>query len=84
MGFVVPRFKHTAVARNQLKRRLRELSRLHLIPTDLSADIVLRVRPEAYEATFDALAAEIQQVSTQLARWRSAPNVGPAVAPPPG
>jgi len=82
VGFVVPRFKHTAVARNRLKRRLRELSRLHLIPMDLSADIVLRVRPEAYDATFDALAADIRQVSTQLTRWRPEPTVLPVVAPP--
>jgi ribonuclease P protein component len=84
VGFVVPRFKHTAVARNRLKRRLRELSRLHLIPMDLSADVVFRVRPEAYGATFDALAAEVRQVSTELTRWRTAAiNVAGATPPAP-
>jgi hypothetical protein len=48
----------------------------------LSADIVLRVRPEAYDATFDALAADIRLVSTQLTRWRPEPTALPVVAPP--
>lgn len=73
IGLVVPRYKHTAVARNRLKRRLRELSRRHLLPTDLPADIVVRIRPEAYAATFEALAADIARALVQLTRWCSAP-----------
>ena len=69
IGFVVPRFKHTAVARNRLKRRLRELSRVHLLPADLSADVIVRVRPEAYGATFDELAADVARAFDQLTRW---------------
>ena len=69
IGFVVPRFKHSAVARNRLKRRLRELSRVHLLPADLSADVVLRIRPEAYGATFDELAADVARAFAQLTRW---------------
>jgi ribonuclease P protein component len=65
----VPKYKHSAVARNRLKRRLRELSRLHLLPADLPADVVLRVRPEAYAATFDQLASDIARAFTQLERW---------------
>jgi ribonuclease P protein component len=72
VGLVVPRYKQSAVARNRLKRRLRELTRVQLLPTDLSADIVLRVRPDAYGATFEALAADVARARTQLARWRSA------------
>ncbi len=80
IGLVVPRYKHTAVARNRLKRRLRELSRLHLLPTDLPADIVVRIRPEAYAATFEALAADIARALVQLTRWCSAPAAD--AAPP--
>ena len=69
IGLVVPRFKHSAVARNRLKRRLRELSRVHLLPTDLSADVVLRIRPEAYGATFDELADDIARAIGHLTRW---------------
>ncbi len=70
IGLVVPRFKHSAVDRNRLKRRLRELSRLRLLPTDLAADVVLRIRPEAYDATFDTLITEMERVLAQLQRWR--------------
>ena len=67
----MPRYKHTAVARNQLKRRLRELARLRLLPAlaDLPpADVVVRVWPSAYGAGFDALAADVVRALGQLRR----------------
>lgn len=64
------------MARNRLKRRLRELSRVHLLPADLSADVIVRIRPEAYGATFDELAADIAGAFAQLTRWSAA--VAPA------
>ena len=67
----MPRFRHTAVARNQLKRRLRELARQRLLPSDIAADLVIRVRPEAYEANFAELADQVDRVLAQLARWRA-------------
>lgn len=73
---MVPRFKHSAVDRNRLKRRLRELSRTRLIPVDVAADVVLRIRPEAYGASFEALATDIERALGQLQRWR------PTVAEP--
>ncbi len=82
MGLVVPRFKHSAVDRNRLKRRLRELSRLRLLPTDLAADVVLRIRPDAYDASFDALAADVERALVQLQRWR--PTVPEAAEGGPG
>ena len=66
---MVPRFKHSAVSRNRVKRRLRELARTHLLPTGLKADVVLRIRPEAYNASFDNLAKEVQSAIGQLRRW---------------
>lgn len=72
IGLVVPRFKHSAVARNQVKRRLRELARVQLLPTAMPLDIVLRIRPEAYGASFDALTADIAHALTQLKRWHVA------------
>jgi ribonuclease P protein component len=69
------------VARNRLKRRLRELSRVHLLPADFSADVVLRIRPEAYGATFDELAADIARAFLQLTRW-SATTLAVDDAPP--
>ncbi len=72
IGLIVPKHRQTAVARNRLKRRLRELARTELLPTDLPADVVVRARPEAYRVAFDALAADIQLARMQLARWCAA------------
>lgn len=73
------------MARNRLKRRLRELSRVHLLPADLSADVVLRIRPEAYGATFDELAVDIARAFAQLTRWSAAtPPLDSAPTSPPG
>jgi ribonuclease P protein component len=71
VGLIVPRFRQSAVARNRVKRRLRELSRTRLLPTDVAADIVIRIRPEAYHAAFSALAADIERVLAQLLTWRT-------------
>ena len=62
----MPRFKHTAVARNLVKRRLRELVRIHLLPAGILADIVLRIRPEAYNASFATLTREILVILEEL------------------
>ena len=90
IGLVVPRFKRSAVARNRLKRRLRELARLRLLPAALPADVVVRIRPDAYEATFEALAADVTRALDQLTRWcaatgatQSTPAPAPPSAPPP-
>jgi ribonuclease P protein component len=66
---VIPRFKHSAVARNRVKRRLRELARIQILPTRLTVDIVLRIRPEAYDASFDALSADVARAVEQLKQW---------------
>jgi ribonuclease P protein component len=71
IGLIVPRFHQSAVARNRVKRRLRELSRTRLLPTDLPAQIVIRIRPEAYRATFPALDADIGRILAQLVAWRA-------------
>ena len=66
---MVPRYGHTAVARNLVKRRLRELVRVYVIPTRVHADIIVRIRPDAYGASFDNLAKEIQSTIGQLQSW---------------
>lgn len=65
----MPRHKQTAVARNRVKRRLRELARLELLPSRAARpplDIVLRAMPSAYEAAFTDLAAEVRRVIGRL------------------
>ncbi|BAH40976.1 ribonuclease P protein component [Gemmatimonas aurantiaca T-27] len=81
VGFVVPRYKHSAVARNRLKRRLRELVRLYVLPTAPACDVVLRVVPSAYDRPFEALREEVQQLAARLARLHVVPPHG---APPHG
>jgi ribonuclease P protein component len=64
------------VARNRLKRRLREISRRELLPAldrlGESADILVRVRAEAYGAEFGALRQELLHWIDR--RW---PNASP-------
>jgi ribonuclease P protein component len=74
VGLVIPRFKHSAVMRNQLKRRLRELARLQLVPLMIRMDVVMRIRPDAYEATFAALASDIARILEQLEQWGVPPQ----------
>jgi RNase P protein component len=52
-----------------VKRRLRELARTQILPTALAIDIVLRIRPEAYSASFDALSKDILRAVEQLRQW---------------
>jgi ribonuclease P protein component len=75
VGVIVPRHKQTAVARNRLKRRLRELVRLRLLPALAGtppADVVVRVFPPAYAATFQQLTGEVERALRQLARGGTA------------
>lgn len=81
VGLIVPRHRQSAVARNRLKRRLRELTRLRLLPSGLPFDVVLRARPETYAAAFDELGTEIDRVLTQLERWTR--PTAPRDTPPP-
>lgn len=67
VGFVVPKYSHTAVERNRLKRRLRELTRVRLLPAAPPADLVVRARRSAYDASFERLAADVARIIRQLA-----------------
>jgi ribonuclease P protein component len=68
VGFIVPKHKQSGVARNRLKRRLREIARTRLLPSLPPADVVVRARPEAYGASFDALADELARAAAKLPR----------------
>ncbi len=68
VAIVVPRYKHSAVRRNRVKRWLRELVRLELLPAlhALSpSDIAIRSRPNAYEAGLGDLRDDIGLVVRQ-------------------
>jgi hypothetical protein len=42
-----------------------------LVPLDLAADVVIRIRPDAYRASFAELGVDIERAIVQLVRWRS-------------
>ena len=65
---MVPKFNHTAVQRNQLKRRLRELTRLRLLRAIPPMDLVIRTRRETYDVEFSDLAKEIDDIRNRVSR----------------
>jgi ribonuclease P protein component len=79
VGIIVPRHRQSAVARNRLKRRLRELVRLRLLPTLPPVAIVLRARAEAYGATFEQLTRQVERLRRDVARVAGArpPSAAP-------
>ena len=70
LGLVVPRHRRRIVARNLLKRRLRDLGRSVLLPglrnRELALDVLLRARPEAYTASFAELRDEAIALTEEL------------------
>lgn len=84
VGIIVPKHKRSGVERNQLKRRLKELARLRLLPELPSGAVLLRARPEAYGAAFAALARDVDRAAREAARWLSGSpkSSPPAVTPP--
>jgi ribonuclease P protein component len=59
LGLIVPRHQSTAVARNRLRRRLREILRRDLLRSLPAIDLVIRAKRSAYSASFAALRAEL-------------------------
>jgi ribonuclease P protein component len=68
LGLIVPRYGRTAVARNRLRRRLREHARRALLPCIPPLDLVIRCRPDAYGGARGALYADLDQWRAQFSR----------------
>ena len=62
VGFVVPKYGHTAVNRNRIKRQLREIVRTSILAILPPVDVVIKTSPNVYTATFSALTEELLQV----------------------
>lgn len=62
VGWVVPKYGYRSVARNRLKRRLREIARRRVLvglrAAGSDAEVVVRVRRAAYRATYRDLEAQ--------------------------
>jgi ribonuclease P protein component len=63
LGLIVPKHGANAVARNRLRRRLREIWRREVQPVQPAWDLVIRARREAYGQAFGDL-------RRQLLAWR--------------
>ena len=42
-----------------------------MLPLDVAADVVIRIRPDAYRASFAELGVDVERAIVQLVRWRS-------------
>ena len=59
VGIVVPKHRHKIVDRNRVKRRLREIVRINLLPVLKGVDLLIRARSEAYGSSFEQLSADV-------------------------
>ena len=76
LGLIVPKYRHSIVERNRLKRRLREIARTRLLPALPAVDVVVRARAEAYQASFAALAGELERAIAFVRRQAAQPQGG--------
>lgn len=65
MGLIVPKYDANGVARNRLRRRLKEAWRREVRPHQPAWDLVIRAHRAAYTAPYGTLRAE-------LLAWRDA------------
>ena len=69
-GVIVPKHGHTIVDRNRLRRRLREIGRLEVLPRldthPRDLDFLVRARREAYLASFQQLRNQLVKVTEEL------------------
>jgi ribonuclease P protein component len=65
---VVPKRGRTTTDRNRLKRRLRELTRLQILPNLQPLDLVIHARIEAYDASFAELRLDLLQGISRVIR----------------
>lgn len=70
VGIVVPKWGHNSVQRNQLKRRIREICRVDVLPLlesrEKGIDVLVRARVSAYTADFGALREELGRILGHL------------------
>jgi ribonuclease P protein component len=65
-GIIVPLYQRTAVQRNQLRRRIREILRRETLLLLPSVDLVVRARREAYAVSFATLRAELAEGAAKI------------------
>ena len=78
VGWSIKKALGNAVARNRIRRRLREIVRMHRHEMGAGWDVVIHPRASVAEAKFEALADEL----VKLVPREAAPAVGAAAAKP--
>jgi len=76
VGIIVPLHGHSAVQRNKLKRRIRELVRKLISPICVSSDVVIRCRLSAYSRSFAELEPQIREIGATILRLQNMENSG--------
>ena len=71
VGVVVPKHRRKVVERNRIKRRLRELVRVRLLPQLEGIDLLIRAKAEAYDSTFDRLAGDVAVIGQWVSSMSS-------------
>lgn len=66
LAVVVPRFQFTAVARNRLRRRVKEILRRDALAALPAVDLVVRAKRAAYEASFAVLRADVMDLVSRV------------------
>jgi ribonuclease P protein component len=62
VGIVVPKHRRKIVDRNRVKRRLREIVRIDLLPELNAIDLLIRAKPEAYGSSFEQLSSDMKAI----------------------
>lgn len=69
-GTIVPKYRHSVVERNRVRRRLREIGRTCVLPALRRAGaghgLLVRARPSAYGASYHTLEAELVRATEEL------------------
>jgi len=66
VGIIVGRFGFSAVARNRLRRRIREILRRESLPHLPPVDVVIRTKRSAYTTPFAVLRADVTSSVTHI------------------
>ncbi len=66
LAVVVPRFQFTAVARNRLRRRVKEILRRDALPALPAVDLVVRAKRAAYAVSFAVLRADVMDLVSRV------------------